>query len=52
MRALQETARLFGLGRYGAMGWCCHGVESKIATDRKFKGEMKICGPLFANKKI
>jgi hypothetical protein len=28
-QTLRETARPFGLGSYGAVGWCCYGVQTK-----------------------
>jgi hypothetical protein len=34
---LRETARLFGSGSYGAVGWCCHGVQTKMQKERRFK---------------
>jgi REP-associated tyrosine transposase len=36
-QTLMETARLFGLGSYGAVGWCCHGVQTKMQKERRFK---------------
>jgi hypothetical protein len=36
-RTLQETARLFGVGSYGAVGWACHGIESKLQAEKKLK---------------
>jgi chromosomal replication initiation ATPase DnaA len=29
-RTLSETARLFGLGSYGAAGWVCHGMRAQL----------------------
>jgi putative transposase len=34
---LKETAGLFGLGSYGAVGWCCHGVQTKMQKERRFR---------------
>jgi chromosomal replication initiation ATPase DnaA len=36
-QTLLETARLFGLGSYGAVGWCCHGVQTKMEKERRFR---------------
>jgi putative transposase len=36
-QTLKETARLFGLGSYGAVGWCCHGIQTKMQKERRFK---------------
>jgi REP element-mobilizing transposase RayT len=36
-QTLKETAGLFGLGSYGAVGWCCHGVQRKMEKERRFK---------------
>jgi hypothetical protein len=36
-QTLTETAGLFGLGSYGAVGWCCHGVQRKMEKERRFK---------------
>jgi REP-associated tyrosine transposase len=36
-QTLTETAGLFGLGSYGAVGWSCHGVQSKMEKERRFK---------------
>jgi putative transposase len=36
-KTLQETASLFGLGSYGAVGWGCHWVKSKMEKERKFR---------------
>jgi REP element-mobilizing transposase RayT len=38
---LQETASLFGLKSYGAVGWCCHGIQAKMATDKRFKNQLE-----------
>jgi REP element-mobilizing transposase RayT len=34
---LQEIARRFGTGSYGAVGWACHGVTSRMESDAKFR---------------
>ncbi len=38
---LGETARLFGLGSYGAVGWGCHGVKKKMEREKKFKDRIE-----------
>jgi REP element-mobilizing transposase RayT len=40
-RTLKETAALFGLGSYGAVGWCCHGVQRKMERERRFKHQVE-----------
>ena len=39
-RTLSETARLFGLGSYGAVGWVCHGVKARMERERRFRDEI------------
>jgi hypothetical protein len=39
-RTLQETARVFGVGSYRTVGWACHGIESRVQTDKKFRKEI------------
>ena len=34
---LQEIAQRFGTGSYGAVGWACHGVGSRMGSDEKFR---------------
>ena len=34
---LQEIAERFGTGSYGAVGWACHGVTSRMESDAKFR---------------
>ncbi|MBI2357475.1 MAG: transposase [Deltaproteobacteria bacterium] len=34
---LQAIAERFGTGSYGAVGWACHGVISRIESDSKFR---------------
>jgi len=34
---LKEIAERFGTGSYGAVGWACHGVTSKMQADAKFR---------------
>ena len=33
-----EIAERFGTGSYGAVGWACHGVTSRMESDAKFRG--------------
>jgi chromosomal replication initiation ATPase DnaA len=39
-QTLRETARLFGLGSYGAVGWCCHGVQTKMEKEKRFRDQI------------
>jgi len=34
---LQEIAERFGTGSYGAVGWACHGVKSRMQSDATFR---------------
>ena len=34
---LKEIAEQFGTGSYGAVGWACHGVASRMEADAKFR---------------
>jgi REP element-mobilizing transposase RayT len=34
---LHEIAQRFGTGSYGAVGWACHGIASKMESDAKFR---------------
>lgn len=34
---LREIAERFGTGSYGAVGWACHGVASRMESDAKFR---------------
>ncbi len=38
---LQEIAERFGVGSYGAVGWACHAIRSKTATNRRFKKKVE-----------
>ncbi|MBI2985706.1 MAG: transposase [Deltaproteobacteria bacterium] len=38
---LQQTAEQFGIGSYGAVGWACHGVRSKLESDNRFRKEVE-----------
>jgi hypothetical protein len=49
---LQETARLFGLRSYGAVGWCCQWVQTKMATDNRFKEQLETLRENICQQKI
>jgi putative transposase len=49
-QTLQETARLFGLGSYGAVGWGCHGVQSKMQNEKKFRDRIERLGDEICQK--
>ena len=36
-RTLEETAKLFGVGSYGTVGWASHGVQSKVEVAEEFR---------------
>ena len=40
-QTLGETARLFGLGSYGAVGWGCHRVKTKMEREKKFRDRIE-----------
>ncbi len=49
---LQEIADRFGIRSYGAAGWACHGVRSRIESDRKFQGRIERLQALICQQKI
>jgi hypothetical protein len=50
-RTLQETARLFGVGSYGAVGWACHGIEAQVQTEKKLRKRIdKITAAIYQQK--
>jgi hypothetical protein len=49
---LQQTAEQFGIGSYGAAGWACHGVRSKIESDRKFQKQVEGIRAIICQQKI
>ena len=50
-QTLGETARLFGLGSYGAVGWGCHGVKTKMEREKKFKDRIeRIANQIYQQK--
>ena len=40
-QTLSETAKLFGLGSYGAVGWSCHAVNARMEREKKFRDRME-----------
>jgi hypothetical protein len=48
---LQQTADLFGVGSYGLVGWACHGVRSKIESDRAFQKKVERLHTLISQQK-
>lgn len=38
---LQETAKQFGVGSYGVVGWACHAIRTKMESDKGFKVKIK-----------
>jgi hypothetical protein len=48
---LKEIAERFGTGTYGAVGWECHGVTSRMQADAKFRDRVgsiqRICQQRF-----
>ena len=40
-RTLGESARLFGLGSYGAVGWVCHGLKARMEREKKFRDQIE-----------
>jgi hypothetical protein len=34
---LTEIAEQFGAGSYGAVGWSCHGIATRMEADAKFR---------------
>ena len=51
-RTLSETARLFGLGSYGAVGWSCHGVKAKMEQEKKFREQIERIAAEICQQKI
>ncbi|MBI4488863.1 MAG: hypothetical protein HY694_07235 [Deltaproteobacteria bacterium] len=37
---LKEIAERFGTGSYGAVGWACRGIMSRMESDTKFRDRM------------
>ena len=51
-QTLAETARLFGLGSYGAVGWGCHGVKTKMEREKKFRDRIEKIAAEICQQKI
>lgn len=49
---LQEIAQRFGVGSYGAVGWACHGVRSKMQSERRFQKHVEEIKALICQQKI
>lgn len=49
---LQEIADRFGIRSYGAAGWACHGVRSRIESDKKFQGRIERLQAVICQQKI
>jgi chromosomal replication initiation ATPase DnaA len=50
-RTLQETARVFRVGSYGAVGWACHGIDSKLQAEKKMRKRIdKIAAAIYQQK--
>lgn len=51
-QTLNETAKLFGLGSYGAVGWSCHGVQTKMEREKKFRDRIESLAAEICQQKI
>ena len=51
-QTLSETARLFGLGSYGAVGWGCHAVREKMEQEKKFRDRIERIAAEICQQKI
>jgi hypothetical protein len=40
-RTSEETAKLFGVGSYGTVGWASHGIKSKAEEEREFRDRVE-----------
>jgi putative transposase len=40
-QTLSETARVFGLGSYGAVGWGCNAIQTRMEKEQKFRHRME-----------
>ncbi|MDP6559257.1 MAG: helix-turn-helix domain-containing protein [Candidatus Binatia bacterium] len=47
---LREIAERFGTGSYGAVGWACHGVTSRMESDAKFRDWVDIIRRTYQQK--
>ncbi len=46
----REIAERFGTGSYGAVGWACHGVTSRMESDAKFRDWVDIIRRTYQQK--
>ena len=51
-QTLGETARLFGLGSYGTVGWGCHGVKTRMEREKKFRDRIERIAAEICQQKI
>jgi putative transposase len=51
-RTLGATARLFGLGSYGAVGWGCHGIRARMEREKKFRDRIEALAAEICQQKI
>ena len=51
-QTLGETAKLFGLGSYGAVGWGCHGVKTRMEREKKFRDRIEKLAAEICQQKI
>jgi chromosomal replication initiation ATPase DnaA len=50
-QTLSETARVFGVGSCGAVGWSCHGVKTKMEQEKRFRDRIeRIAAEIFQQK--
>jgi len=40
-QTLKQTAVLFGVESYGAVGWSCHGVKTKMGREKRFRDRIE-----------
>ena len=51
-QTLSETARFFGLGSYGAVGWGCHAIQARMEKEKKFRDRVEILVANICQQKI
>ena len=49
---LQETASRFRVGSYGLIAWACHGVQSKMEADDRFRRRIEDIQRRISQQKI
>ena len=49
---LQETASRFRVGSYGLIAWACHGVQSKMLADDRFRRRIEDIQRRISQQKI